>query len=145
MISLLLMSLKSNVKFHSLYDQGQFCGIAYYVESDDTVYLTYLAVNKDLRGHGYGSRILSLLEDKYPGKQLVIDIEPITKSAKNYRQRVNRLKFYNRNGFHLTNQKLKDQDGSFSVMTTGKRLNKKGFIKTLKEMSFGFYQFKVEK
>lgn len=145
MLSLLVMSLRRNVKFHALYDDGQFCGIAYYAESDKTVYLTYLAINEDLRGHGYGTKILGLLEDRYPDKQLVIDIEPIVPTAKNYKQRVSRLKFYERNGFHRTDQKLKDQDGEFEALTTGKKLNKPGFIKALKQMSFGFYQFKIEK
>lgn len=145
MSSLLLMSLRRNVKFHALYDDNKFCGIAYYAESDDTVYLTYLAVNKNLRGHGYGTKILSLLEDRYPNKQLVIDIEPVVPTAKNYKQRVSRLKFYERNGFHRTDQKLKDQDGEFEALTTAKKLNKPGFIRALKQMSFGFYQFKIEK
>lgn len=30
-------------------------------------------------------------------------------------------------------------------LTTGKKFDRAGFIKTLKQMSFGFYQFKVEK
>ncbi|WP_236694712.1 GNAT family N-acetyltransferase [Lactobacillus hamsteri] len=145
MPSLLVMSLKPSVKFHALYDGGKFCGIAYFVESDTTVYLTYLAVNKDLRGQGYGTKILTLLEDRYPDKQLVIDIEPVVPTAKNYKQRVSRLKFYERNGFHRTDQKLKDQDGEFEALTTGKKLDKPGFVKALKQMSFGFYQFKIEK
>ena len=93
-----------------LYDEDKFCGIAYYVISDSTVYLTYLAVNKDLRGQGYGTKILSLLEKQYPDQAIVIDIEPVVPTAKNYQQRVSRLKFYERNGFHRTDQKLKDQD-----------------------------------
>lgn len=145
MFSLLAMSLKANVKFHALYDQDVFYGIAYYVESSSTVYLTYLAVNQDLRGHGYGSKILTMLEEKYPDKQIVIDIEPVVPTAKNYKQRVSRLKFYERNGFHRTDQKLKDQDGEFEALTTAKKLDKSGFAKTLKDMSFGFYQFKIEK
>lgn len=145
MASLLIMSLKPSVNFHALYDEQKFCGIAYYVESDETVYLTYLAVNKKMRGHGYGTKILTMLENKYPDKAIVIDIEPVVPSAKNYQQRVSRLKFYERNGFHRTDQKLKDQDGEFEALTTGKRFNKSGFVKALKQMSFGFYQFKVEK
>lgn len=145
MASLIAMSIKPSVKFHALYDDGHFCGIAYYAISDATVYLTYLAVNKNLRGHGYGTKILSLLEEMYPDKAIVIDIEPVVPSAKNYQQRVSRLRFYERNGFHRTDQKLKDQDGEFEALTTGKSFNKSGFIKALKQMSFGLYQFKVEK
>lgn len=143
--SLLFMSLKPSVRFHSLYDDGKFAGIIYYVEGDDTIYLTYLAVNKDLRGHGYGTKILTMLEDRFPDKAIVIDIEPVVPTAKNYRQRVQRLKFYERNGFHRTNQKLKDPEGVTETMTTGKKFNKAGFVRALRQMSFGFYHFKVEK
>ena len=139
MTSLLIMSLKPSVKFHALYDEGKFCGIAYYVISDSTVYLTYLSVNKDLRGQGYGTKILSLLEKQYPDQAIVIDIEPVVPTAKNYQQRVSRFKFYERDGFHRTDQKLKDQDGEFEALTTGKKFNKSGFVKALKQMSFGFY------
>lgn len=122
-----------------LYDEDKFCGIAYYVISDSTVYLIYLAVNKDLRGQGYGTKILSLLEKQYPDQAIVIDIEPVVPTAKNHQQRVSRLKFYERNGFHRTDQKLKDQDEEFEALTTGKKFNKSGFVKALKQMSFGFY------
>lgn len=143
--SLLAMSLHRNVKFHAIYNDDQFCGITYYAENENTVYLIYLAVNERLRGQGYGSKILTMLEDEFPGKQIVIDIEPVTKKAKNYKQRVSRLKFYERNGFHRTDQKLKDTDGEFEALTTGKKLDKESFLDTLHQMSLGFYQAKVEK
>ena len=76
------MSLHRNVKFHAIYDDGKFCGITYYAENDNTVYLTYLAVSEKLRGQGYGSKILTMLEDNFPDKQIVIDIEPVTKKVK---------------------------------------------------------------
>jgi GNAT superfamily N-acetyltransferase len=136
MFSLLAMSLHRNVKF---------CGITYYAENDNTVYLTYLAINEKLRGQGYGSKILMMLEDRFPDKQIVIDIEPVTKKAKNYKQRVSRLKFYERNGFHRTDRKLVDPDGEFEALTTGKKLDIDSFTRMLKQMSFGFYQAKVEK
>lgn len=145
MFSLLAMSLHKNVKFHAIYDAGKFCGITYYASNENTVYLTYLAVNEELRGQGYGSKILTMLENKFPDKQIVIDIEPVTKKAKNYKQRVSRLKFYERNGFHKTNQRLKDADGEFEALTTGEKFDRDSFIKTLHQMSFGFYQAKVEK
>jgi len=86
-----------------------------------------------------------MLEDRFPDKQIVIDIEPVTKKAKNYKQRVSRLKFYERNGFHRTDRKLVDPDGEFEALTTGKKLDIDSFTRMLKQMSFGFYQAKVEK
>ncbi|KRL91529.1 acetyltransferase [Lactobacillus kalixensis DSM 16043] len=145
MFSLLAMSLHRNVKFHAIYDDNQFCGITYYAINDNTVYLTYLAINEKLRGQGYGSKILTMLEEQFPDQQIVIDIEPVTKKAKNYKQRVSRLKFYERNGFHRTDQRLKDADGEFEALTTGEKFDRNSFIRTLHQMSFGFYQAKVEK
>lgn len=139
------MSLSKNVHFESFYDQDQFCGFAYFAENKTTVYLTYLAVNSDLRGHGYGSRIIQMLEKRYTDKQIVIDIEPVIPGAKNYEQRIKRLKFYQHNGFHRTHHKLIDCDGEFETLATGEEFDKSGFTAVLKEMSLGFYKFKIEK
>lgn len=40
-------------------------------------------------------------------------------------ERVGRLKFYERNGFHRTDQKLKDLEGEFEASMTGKKLKNK--------------------
>lgn len=138
------MALHKNVHFQALYDDGKFCGMAYYAVGSQTVYLLYLAVNPDLRGQGYGTQILQHLQVKFPDKQLTLDIEPVTKIAKNYSQRVRRLHFYERNGFHQTSARLMDADGEFQILTTGKRLNTTSVVATLKQMSSGFYHFKVE-
>jgi len=139
------MSLHKKVRFHALYDNKQFCGIVYFAEGDATVYLAYLAISKKLRGRGYGTDILKVLENEFSDKQIVIDIEPVIREAQNYKQRISRLNFYERNGFHRTHQMLKDDAGECETLTTGKKFDRAGFIKTLKQMSFGFYQFKVEK
>ncbi|WEV71619.1 GNAT family N-acetyltransferase [Lactobacillus sp. ESL0785] len=139
-----LMARHKNVHFQALYDNGKFCGLVYYTVGSQTVYLLYLAVNPNLRGQGYGTQILQHLQAEFPDKQLTLDIEPVTKAAKNYSQRVRRLHFYERNGFHQTSAKLMDADGEFQILTTGKKLNTASVIATLKQMSSGFYHFKVE-
>lgn len=40
---------------------------------------------------------------------------------------------------------LINPEGDFEALTTGEKLDKNGFIKILRQMSFGFYQAKVEK
>ncbi|WEV51609.1 GNAT family N-acetyltransferase [Lactobacillus sp. ESL0731] len=139
-----LMALHKRVQFKTLYDHEKFCGLVYYVVGERIIYLVYLAVNPDLRDQGYGTQILEHLKAEFPDQQLTLDIEPVTKSAKNYRQRVRRLRFYQRNGFHPTSAKLRDSDGQFQILITGKKLNKPSVIATLKQMSSGFYHFKIE-
>lgn len=139
------MNLRRGVKVHAVYDDDIFVGLTIYFESAKTVYLAYLAIDPSLRGKGYGSKVLQMLEQMYPDKQIVLDIEPLDPQADNYHQRVSRLKFYQRNGWHRTHQMLKDEDGQFEALVDNKRFDKKDFAKALKEMSFGFYQFKIEK
>ena len=83
---------------NAVYDGEVFCGMVCYYISDNTVYLAYLAVESELRGNGYGSKILHMLEEKYPDQQIVLDIEPLDPDAENYHQRVSRLRFYQKNG-----------------------------------------------
>ena len=61
-ISMVLMSLRKKLQLNAVYDGEVFCGMVCYYISDNTVYLAYLAVEPELRGNGYGSRILHMLE-----------------------------------------------------------------------------------
>lgn len=142
---MLVMSVRRRLKIHAVYDKDTFVGMTIYFVSDKTVYLAYLAIDPNLRGHGYGSKILQMLKDKYEDRQIVLDIEPLNPNADNYRQRVSRLKFYQKNGWRRTHQMLKDQDGQFEALVDNAYFDKKDFAKTLNEMSLGFYQFKIEK
>lgn len=139
------MSMRKQLKVHALYDQETFVGMAIYYNSESTVYLAYLAVDPRLRGKGYGSKILRMLEEKYPDQQIVLDIEPLDPSADNYAQRVSRLKFYQQNGWNRTHELLKDEDGQYEALVDQEKFDKKDFAKTLREMSLGFYQFRIEK
>ncbi len=74
-----------------------------------------------MRGRGYGTDILKVLENEFSDKQIVIDIEPVIREAQNYKQRISRLNFYEGNGFHRTHQMLKDDAGECETLTTGKK------------------------
>ena len=101
----------------------------FYYISDSTVYLAYLAVTAELRGNGYGSKILHMLEEKYPEQQIVLDIEPLDPDAENYHQRVSRLRFYQKNGWRRTHQMLIDADGEFEALVDQSHFDKKDFRK----------------
>lgn len=143
--SMVLMNLRRKLKLNAVYDGEEFCGMSCYYISDNTIYLAYLAVAPELRGQGYGSRILQALKEKYPDQQIVLDIEPLDPDADNYYQRVDRLRFYQKNGWHRTHQMLVDADGKFEALVDQNHFDKQDFAKTLKQMSFGFYRFRIQK
>lgn len=137
------MSLKKAVHFDSLYDQDQFIGLTYTTVDEKAVYLFYFAIEPSKRGHGYGSRVLTLLKERYPAKQIYLDIEPVTPDADNYEQRQKRLAFYQQNGFKLTGYRLIEDGGTYDICTTGTHVNLPELKKLLRKMSF-FAHFKIE-
>lgn len=59
--------------------------------------------------------------------------------------RPSRLRFYQKNGWRRTHQMLIDADGEFEALVDQNHFDKKDFAKTLKQMSLGFYRFRIEK
>ena len=87
--------------FYAVVDEGEFVGLTLLTGLDDVVTLFFFAIDDNLRGHGYGTEVLTALKDKYDGKRIFICIEPIEKDAPNYKQRVKRKAFYKKNGFKV--------------------------------------------
>lgn len=85
----------------------------------DLFYLGLLAVDGSARSAGYGSRILAHFGERYPSVPQLLEIEPLTREARNYEQRVRRLAFYERNGFAVTNMLTYEADQTFRVLARG--------------------------
>ena len=85
----------------------------------DLFYLGFLAVDARTRGAGYGTRILTHVAQRYPGIPQLLEIEPVTREAPNYQQRVRRLAFYERNGFTVTNMLTHEADQTYRVLARG--------------------------
>ena len=79
----------------SVWDGNQLIGLMFFWEWDNYRYLEHLAVNPDLRGHGYGTQLLNYLrESKHT---IILEIDPLINELS-----VRRLQFYERSGFTLT-------------------------------------------
>ena len=79
----------------SVWDGNQLIGLMFFWEWDNYRYLEHLAVNPDLRGHGYGTQLLNYLrESKHT---IILEIDPLINELS-----VRRLQFYERAGFTLT-------------------------------------------
>ena len=83
----------------------------------------YFAVREDLRGKGYGQKILSALLEKYRSGHpfILITESPMQKDAPNPELRKRRHNFYLRNGFRDTGVYYTDESGTFNVMSNSQR------------------------
>lgn len=79
----------------SIWDNNQFIGIVFYWEWNNYRYIEYLAVDPDLQGHGYGSRIIKQIRDSQ--HTIILEIDPLINELS-----VRRLQFYEQAGFALT-------------------------------------------
>ncbi|MDO5663805.1 MAG: GNAT family N-acetyltransferase [Bacteroidia bacterium] len=79
----------------SAWEGGELIGLLFYWEWDSYRYLEYLAVNPELRGHGFGSQLLRYLRDT--DHTIILEIDPLINELS-----VRRLQFYERAGFTLT-------------------------------------------
>ena len=79
----------------------------------------YFAVRDELRGHGYGQRILTAVLDKYREERpFIMDIEsPLQTDAPNPEQRKRRHAFYLRNGMRDTPTSRTWEGLTFTILT----------------------------
>ncbi len=117
-----IIILKKNYDFKVYYDNDLFVGILFTIESDDSLFVFYIAVNDKIHSKGYGSKLLKVIFDKYPNKPVTLFIETMSdKSAENYEQRVKRLAFYERNGFRYTGIKAGYKTPFVDILSTDKK------------------------
>lgn len=65
----------------------------------DITAILFLAIAEELRDQGYGSKLLSLISERYPHNRIILDIEAEDSAAPNNEQRIKRKAFYERNGY----------------------------------------------
>ena len=109
---------RPGIRYRCLSDADGFAGITYTVETDDILYIVYLAIDGSRRSGGLGGAALRVLMEE-SGKRTFLNIEPVSDDAPNPEQRVRRRDFYMRNGFR-EHGLLEAPDGNtFMVMVAG--------------------------
>lgn len=84
-------------------ENGKFAGLVITINGPDKILLDYLAVAKNRRGQGIGSKILQKMREQYLGKGIFLEIEIVDDSAENYEERKRRKQFYLANGMKPMN------------------------------------------
>lgn len=124
-----------NFYFLAIYDNDLFVGMTYVMtnDTDSICYIFFLAIDEQLRGQGYGSKVLENIKTKYNFvKSLILLIEEVDEKYDNYKQRASRLNFYERNGFKLQGIKTNEQDVVFDVLAYGDDINMASYEATSK-------------
>ena len=106
-----------NSNLYTLYDNDLFVGILVLVYHSDMVFLWYLAVDKNLQGKGYGTKILNLVEQKYKGFRLVLNIDEVDKKFDDFAQRQKRRDFYLKNGYADCFVKTREKGVVYELMS----------------------------
>lgn len=142
---LVLRSSAEWIDFFAFYDNGRFCGFAYLISSDTLTSIMYLAVDKELRSSGYGSRILNFIRKRYKDHTLALEIEMPHNKAENYLQQVQRKKFYIRNGFSESGYEVNINKVEYEVLKSRADFQKSEWEKLTERLSFGILKIKLYK
>lgn len=139
MDKILRLSRSNHIEYKSFWEREQLCRILFYNIGETMLYLFYLAVPAEVRSKGYGAQMIQWLIKMYPDKTIVGNIEPIGFDAENEDQRIRRLAFYKRNGFHKEPFRLIDDSGLYDIISTGSVFDEKEYMRLIDELGFGFY------
>jgi len=104
--------------------------------------LLFFAVEGTSRGQGWGSKILSAVQEEH--KNVVLNIECLEPEAPNYEERLRRFAFYRKNGFHDTFWHVWEVGGKFRVLSTDPKLDVNGYKALFRKLSFGFWNVKLK-
>ena len=109
-----------HLDFTAYYDGEDFIGFTIVYPRKAFNWYWYFAVREELRGKGYGQKILTKLIEHYKGQTCVLDMEsPYQQHCPNLEQRKRRHAFYLRNGFRDTNVYRSYRDITMTVMIMG--------------------------
>ena len=117
----------SESEIYSIVDEGNFIGMVVLLNHDDITHIIYFAVEESMRCHGYGSRILQLVQERYPGNRILVDVESPDEHKANNLQRKKRIEFYLRNGFMKSEVTYSWIRENYQILVAGGNLNRREF------------------
>jgi len=106
-----------NSQLLTVYHGDLFVGILVLVFHDDMVFLWYLAIDEKLQGKGYGTKVLSVVEQKYKGRRLVLNIDEVADTFDDFAQRQKRHQFYIKNGYDDCHVKTREKGVVYQLMS----------------------------
>lgn len=105
--------------FTAYYDIDTFVGLTIVLPRENYNWFWYFAVNEQLRGKGYGQKILNHIIQQYQAKRLILDMESPRQECDNLDQRLRRRDFYLRNGFRDTEAEKTFEGITYTILMKG--------------------------
>lgn len=127
---------RGKADFQAVFDGEIFVGLTLVAGTNDIVTLMFFAIEDAVRGRGYGSRILRAVQQKYHGKRLFLNIEPLDPAAPNYAQRVKRKAFYLRNGFEDLQYTVREAGVTYEMLSFGGPVSRREYEQVM-QVLFG--------
>lgn len=127
-------------ELYNVYLNDEFVGLVDLVIKDDIIYLFFLAVKKKYRYNGIGSQILHDLQDKYINYNIFLLAEEVNDKYIDNINRINRLKFYERNGFIISSTIITEYDIRYQVLYNKKEVYLSTFLAMMEYLLEDYYQ-----
>lgn len=136
-LMMLLMAKKEDTNFLAFYDEDVFCGFVYMARSNNIIFVMFLAVDRNIRSKGYGSKILNEIFSLYPNDKIIISIERCDVDAEDIDIRLRRKDFYLRNGFIESGYLIELEHIKQEIIVKNGQFDKDEFSSFLKKYSNG--------
>lgn len=118
---------RGEVEILGVYVENRFSGFLVMRCWEGIAYVAFFAISEEARCQGVGGQSLRLLQDYYPGKQIVVDFEAVDDEAPNAAQRRRRRAFYLRNGLHPTGWYAYYSETEFEIVCSGEEFDDRAF------------------
>ncbi|WP_423188878.1 GNAT family N-acetyltransferase [Alkalibacterium sp. f15] len=122
-----------------------FIGFFLIAKNKGDAYLMFFAIAKRHRAKGYGGPTLIALQEYYPSKQIVLDLEEMADDEPNIKQREAKKEFYKRTGFMETGYNIHYANKHFELLCNKETFNKESFRTLLDEIKDIVNTIKAEK
>ena len=84
--------------------------------TDDVAYPLHLAVAEGCRGKGFGTRAMEFVKRRFASQLMLFAVEPPSEEAENQKQRLARIRLYERLGFRLAGIDIFDGATLLTIM-----------------------------
>lgn len=129
--------------FYAIVEDNGFVGLVYTMTTEKMVYVFFFAITEENRGKGYGTKALECIKKMHPDKAVALMIEDTTDtSAPNIEERINRLGFYERNGFERLGIKINEAGVGYELLGTDKTITRDDFLNMMRAY-VGSFLFKI--
>ncbi len=116
-------ALKDTNNIYAFYENNLFIGFVQLTTYKDICYVFFLAVNKEIRNQGWGSKILSWVKDFHKDRVILLCYEEVSEKYSDNDLRKRRQDFYlNKNGFKDNHLKTNEFGIIFQTCIYGNHL-----------------------